>query len=467
MAFYTGQYGAPLKSLDTSPITQGAAIQAQMFQNLGQQFGNVISKWFDKKEETKMVESMAENPIALQVVYGDQGTVPTDQKERIKDIRGIVRASGGPEAFIARMENAELKTQNKQLSETTLSLKTQQLEANRIAMAERAKQIEATDAFNRWAFTPQPGQLTTKGRELEAGLGRFAPSDVPGTAEYQALEASEPMGARPNVGAAALQSRMEQERGPAQAPAAMSSNPFLQSATEADLSPGAMKKAYEFARQKVAAEQAAESARLTATSAGLDIGKKRVDLAKLIPEAVNKLTRQGIMDFKLDEVRDIHMTYDQFIKALDAGKEDSISANVARDKLARLLQPTGILTDSDISRIGESGALLDRIDQLFADAGGELTEANYTQMLKAANSLLATAQTTVEPAISSIAKAVANTYGDLNVTPKYVLEHSMLKEYMEFPWETQARGWNPGGGGSDLPTTEDGSHTIYPPIKLE
>jgi len=345
MAFYTGQYGAPLKSLDTSPITQGAAIQAQMYQNLGQQFGGVISKWFDKKEETKMVESMAENPIALQVVYGDQGTVPTDQKERIKDIRGIVRASGGPEAFIARMENAELKTQNKQLSDLTLSLKTQQLEANRIAMAEQAKQIEATDAFNRWAFTPQPGQLTTKGRELEAGLGRFAPSDVPGTAEFQALEASEPMGARPNIGAVALQSRMEQERGPAQARAAMPSNRFLQSATESDLSPGAMKKAYEFAQQKATQETARDTDRLS----GVESREKVIQL-------INKPTGDLRKEFQaLPSVKDfnkVNAAYNKIRNAFTAIKRLPDEKKAAAD-MAVIFSYMKILDPGSTVREGE------------------------------------------------------------------------------------------------------------------
>jgi len=426
MPFYSGNYGGPLGQFDPRPMMQAASAQAQMYQNLGSQFGNVISKYFKKKEETKMVESMAENPIALQVVYGDQGTVPTDQKERVKDIRGIVRASGGPGAFMARMDNAELKTQNKQIIDQNTALKAEQLRGLEQARLEREKQITAREDFGKWLTTRPPGQLPSPEGDP------YQQHDL--QMEGQ-LRSPSPPAPSPTFGRA-------------EAPMNLSSSAaFREQLAGSGMGPRPTMMGMEYGQDIRAAEQAAATARLAATSAGLDIGKKRVDLAKLIPEAVNKLTRQGIMDFKLDEVRDIYMTYDQFIKALDDGQIDSISANVARDKLARLLQPTGILTDSDISRIGESGALLDRIDQLFADAEGELTEANYTQMLKAANSLLATAQTTVEPAISGIAKAVANTYGDLNVTPKYVLEHSMLKEYTKFPWETQARGWNPTGGG--------------------
>ena len=273
MPFYSGNYGGPLGQFDPRPMMQAASAQAQMYQNLGSQFGNVISKYFKKKEETKMVESMAENPIAQQVVWPG-GNAPTDPKERIKDIRGIVRASGGPAAFMARMENAELKTQNKQIIDQNTALKAEQLRGLEQARLEREKQIKATDAFNRWAFKEQPGQLTPQAQQQATALRRFDPrardfaSAVPPMGPSQRLD---PSGF---VDIARQRSAVESTRGPSQTPILQPSNRFLQSATEADLSPDAMKKAYEFAQQKATQETARDTARLS----GLESREKVIQL---------------------------------------------------------------------------------------------------------------------------------------------------------------------------------------------
>jgi len=342
------------------------------------------------------------------------------------------------------------------------------------AVAEKKQQLEADKAFRTWALTPQPGQLTPEGEELARG---FRESRGDALSKFEGF--MERIGGRP-ISADQMEQflreqdareaeRLAQERGPSRAPIQEPSSRFMQLATEAGLPPRAGMQAYGVAQQKATAEQAAATARLAATSAGLDIGRKKVDLATQVPEAVNKLVRQGVQDYKLDEVRALHQAYDQFVRALDDGQKSTISANIARNHLARMLQPTGILTDSDINRVGAEGALMDRIDQLFADAQGELTEPNYKAMLKAANALLESAQDNVKPSVDAIIRTVTGTYKDLELTEEDVLERSMLKEYTQFPWQTEARGWDVGdtGGGSGDPTTPGGDFIIHPAIPSE
>ena len=275
MAFYSGNYGGPLGQFDPRPMMQAASAQAQMYQNLGSQFGNVISKYFKKKEETKMVESMAENPIALQVVYGDQGTVPTDQKDRVKDMRGIVRASGGPEAFMARMDNAELKTQNKQLSDLTLSLKTQQLEANLIAMADAAKKREGEEAFLEWFTTPPPRRSDAEVRQEILAPRSLPPSFGP---EPARRTAGEPVPPGPVVNA--VTGEVIGRPPPAEAPMNLSSSAaFREQLAGSGMGPRPTMMGMEYGQDIQAAEQAAARAEQAAARPEQDL-QREMRLAK-------------------------------------------------------------------------------------------------------------------------------------------------------------------------------------------
>jgi len=100
MGFYSGQFGSALQRIDTSPITKGAAIQAQMFQNLGNTIASVANVYFKKKEEDKQIDALANNEAVLNHVYGGRvdaaglPVMPSDPKEVRKDIRALYRRVG-------------------------------------------------------------------------------------------------------------------------------------------------------------------------------------------------------------------------------------------------------------------------------------------------------------------------------------------------------------------------------------
>jgi len=333
MAFYTGNYGAPLARFDPRPMLQAAEAQAQMYKGLGEEFGGAISKYFEGQEEKKMAESMAENPIALEVVFGNQGTVPTDQKERVKAMRGVMRASGGYQNFVKRMENLELKKQNKVMQDQLVAVRGQQLEAGRVAALEGAEERKAAEAFRQFAFTPPPGQLTPRGEALKSRLGRFDPSVVRGTPEFEALDVSEPMGARPDIAASAFQARLAQERGPSRAPIQEPSSRFMQLATEAGLPPRAGMQAYGVTQQKATAEQAAATARLTRDLAiqgeRRDIAKEVRDITKGEQETTGFQQEQKLKDFSGLQVGD------EMIEGIVGDKPEAIRM---KDKIAAFNQ---------------------------------------------------------------------------------------------------------------------------------
>ena len=106
-AVYQGKYTFPVASTVERSMQQGATAQAQMYAGLGRvlgkTFGDAIGKYFDVQDEKTAAESMAENPIALDVIYQGRD-VPADREQRIKDARGVMKASGGFKSFLGRIE---------------------------------------------------------------------------------------------------------------------------------------------------------------------------------------------------------------------------------------------------------------------------------------------------------------------------------------------------------------------------
>jgi len=59
-----------------------------------------------------------------------------------------------------------------------------------------------------------------------------------------------------------------------------------------------------------------------------------------------------------------------------------LSGQAAKEKLARMLQPTGILTEDDLQRVGGSAGLSDRIDAALSKVGSGTLDAKTEQYLR-------------------------------------------------------------------------------------
>jgi|14BtaG_2_1085337.scaffolds.fasta_scaffold31886_1 hypothetical protein len=110
---------------------------------------------------------------------------------------------------------------------------------------------------------------------------------------------------------------------------------------------------------------AANAINQQASKLNIALTKDQLDLAlkkqKVIdPQKINELATKQIKESRMDEAVDIL----QAGKDLKAFLEDGspLSANVAKEKLARMIQPRGILTEEDLRRVGGSKGLRDRID---------------------------------------------------------------------------------------------------------
>ena len=441
---FFGRGPAPqIARMNMAAATASGRTWRETFQNLGQIAVSTIQDIDEKRKKKEAEEDfrLLANQLPMET-FSAFGIKDEDQRKAFTD-----RIAKNPEA----RKNAFALIQFQQQQAATQ----QQLEANRIAMEDAAKKREGEEAFLSWFSKEQPGQLTPKGRELEGRLGRFAPSEVPGTAEYQALEASEPMGARPNIGAVALQSRMEQERGPAQAPAAMSSNRFLQSVAGANLPPSAAMRAYEVAQQKATQELARDTARLS----GVESREKVIQL-------VNKPTADLRKEFQAQpSVKDfnkVNAAYNKIRKAFIAIKELPEEKKAAAD-MAVIFSYMKILDPGSTVRESEYATA-----QNTTGAAGKVM--NWWNNVKAGQILNDVQRQAFQKVARDIAQAQ---FDDLNIQINFyksIAERKGIdalkvipKKYLDIAETGLSELPSTGGGDSDSPTTEGGDFKILTP----
>ena len=99
---------------------RGAEIEARGYSALGQGIGKALRElgegYFKKKAEKKLAESMAENPVVMEAMYGagEESQVPIEREQRVKDVVASIRSGGGTEKFIARMDKLKAEQQQQQ-----------------------------------------------------------------------------------------------------------------------------------------------------------------------------------------------------------------------------------------------------------------------------------------------------------------------------------------------------------------
>ena len=75
---------------------------------------------------------------------------------------------------------------------------------------------------------------------------------------------------------------------------------------------------------------------------------------------------------------------EEFLKPNAEGKYNAVKDTAAVDKLARMIQPTGILTEPDIQRVSGSQAFKDRYDRSVKKLlDGTLDEKSRADLLEA------------------------------------------------------------------------------------
>ena len=163
---FTGNTG-PLRAPDLSGIERAGQAYGEMYKGLGSALGTGIKSYFKGQEEKQMAENMADNPIVMEVVYAGR-EAPADRGQKIKDIRGVIRASGGYENFLARIDKA--KTEQRLVASDKLA---QDLANQQKTLFEQGQQLRTeNEDLARFLTTRPEGVLAPEGRTAAIQAGR-------------------------------------------------------------------------------------------------------------------------------------------------------------------------------------------------------------------------------------------------------------------------------------------------------
>lgn len=197
-----------------------------------------------------------------------------------------------------------------------------------------------------------------------------------------------------------------------------------------------------------AINQQASNLNITLTKDQLDLAMKKQKV--IDPLKINELATKQIKQSKMDEAVDIL----QAGKDLKAFLEDGspLSANVAKEKLARMIQPQGILTEDDLRRVGGSKGLRDRIDAAIEEMLTGKADAKTMQYLRdTAEIFERSASDKIKFEQPKVVSFLSRSFG---ITPEDTLKFTTLgkfQEYLPALPSNQSQNTNPQNQGSSPP----------------
>jgi hypothetical protein len=405
---YQGKYTFPVASTAERSMLQGATAQAQMYAGLGQMlgrtFGDAIGKYFDVQDEKKAAESMAENQIALDVMYQGRD-VPADREQRIKDARGLIKASGGFKNFLGRIETEranqradraealnkltqerllEAHKQNVALGEQRLELERFQLGAAKDAATTR----EAGKELAAWMFKEKPGELTPEGQRRRK---RFDAQEKLARQGDHPEETAERRLDRERIYSRILAPHRKESK----APIERSSEDLARLVSE---DPNLSTAAKAAARKEIQAKRAEEMAGLEFQvklgNLGLTGQKSREEYSQLLTKPVNELRDDFTKEKPVVELDEVKVSFDKV-------RQSAATATPAGDiqlifSFMKVLDPGSIVRDSEFKLAGDAGDLPTRIqnwyDKIVGGTGLQTKQRNelVRQAKIAANAQLKT-----------------------------------------------------------------------------
>jgi len=333
---------------------RGAEIEARGYSALGQGIGKALRElgegYFKKKAEKKLAESMAENPVVMEAMYGagEESQVPIEREQRVKDVVASIRLGGGAEKFIARMDR----------------LKAEQQQQQRLNLAEdRAAETEArlqeTAGFAKTLFQ-QGQQLRTENEKLAQFLTTpTRPAPVP-----TGFGGPQPTGSPPRE--SVIDKTRYRPGGPdaLPSPATQGLSPRFESRggdiERSDLSPTSKLRAMKDLQAQDILKQDRElqlgTARLTAETAGLSI---KASLAK----PANDLRKEFIA---LPSVKDFNKVYAAYKKVEKASRGDTAADDIALIfGYMKILDPGSTVREGEFATAEKAGGVDTQIVNLY------------------------------------------------------------------------------------------------------
>ena len=481
----------PVRSTAAQSIMQGAQAQAQMYSSLGQALGKVANTYFEKKDEDKQIESLAQDERVLNAIYGGRKdasgmpVMPTDFKEVKKDVKALFKGLGGRvgvENYLLRDRAEQRAASAEQRAEDMLAI--QQEKHENIQKQERLRNEVLMEAFSSKKIPLRlEGEMFPKGGtvgDMFPGLkpqpmGEPSPSAyIPTVPQRNVVtgEVTQPQGepsylSQLKSGIRTAREKLADVELPdiplAKEVTVEGKMPFqersmegvIESLQKSGLGQEHMPYILELAKLRPSraslgsigisealgdrtflseAEAANEYRRVarendyTPTQAGIDNFVKTarvVDPAEIKKQVTADLKRLGLGEpllrmRKLEEVKDM----------LDEAKESPTAGIAAVLGFARVFEPVGILTESDIARWGGADkSLTSEFMRLYlkADEGKELLPGDIEDLERIRKKL----ETSVKGKLSAeIPEITKNLTGQYNLSEEKIREITYLSNLM-------------------------------------
>ena len=160
--------------------------------------------------------------------------------------------------------------------------------------------------------------------------------------------------------------------------------------------------------------EARQDINAAASQAGVTLSKEQMDQvasrARIIDsKEISSAKRNVMKDDRIldaDTIIESYRFMEEFLKPNAEGKYNAVKDTAAIDKLARMIQPTGILTEPDIQRVSGSQAFQDRYQRSIQKLkDGTLDEDSRNDLLEAGKLF---ARKAAQVKREGISKATAN-----------------------------------------------------------
>jgi hypothetical protein len=464
--FFSGNYGSALGSTANAAniIAQSGVERGRMFQQLGQQISSSLDKFRANKEKKEKEQRYEQQFVNLyegnpgNPIFKNLGIQSTDEakvvaKDISKDPQLIQQAMKFAQfATVQQQAQEASKVRNLQMQQIQQSMKNQQADRLR-ANQNRMSENQFMQSLMSQTASPQAQRQADIARPGLAALGNGDARNRFMQAQLQQPQNQVPVSSLGSQGFGRFASReglnpkLSVARMEALRQAEVESQPNLGDSFASkvgSLSP------YYFSESDAAnaINQQASNLNITLTNDQLDLAMKKQKIVD--PLKINELATKQIKQSKMDEAVDIL----QAGKDLKAFLEDGspLSANVAKEKLARMIQPQGILTEDDLRRVGGSKGLRDRIDAAIEEMLTGKADAKTMQYLRdTAEIFERSASDKIKFEQPKVVSFLSRSFG---ITPEDTLKFTTLgkfQEYLPALPSNQSQNTNPQNQGSSPP----------------
>jgi len=496
---------------DFSGISRAGDSWAKAYGQLGDAIAKVGSAYFEEKGFEKEAKDWVQTSMGKEYLKGANIEVGDDPSEAEKFVKGMIKSKGGFKEFMSQMQTEMQITQAKE-----------QQERQNYLFEQQKQEIEGKlDHFNRMSGSvknPKVAEVDTKISSVRTGIKNLTQqleggeiTDKEYTESFYDL--GKKLGNLKNDKSALKDVIPMSELDPRKFAEAYGP---VTSPYQAMLKAGTMQKLQErkdklelesldTAEKKLRVKNLQDEEKAASMSTSFNPTNRVVfekgdamqqvqDFAEanklqLKPEQMEKMAQQ-VTVVEPKEILSQKKTYEKenriteadtviesskyLIDFLDTkndkGENNPLTDTAAIEKLARMLQPTGILTEDDINRVSGSSGLVDRFHRAVQKAkDGTLDEKSRNDLRQAAKTFSQVASELkvkgTESAINEISNAFVNpndpAYGDFkkNIRGRYFSEeyNNIPKEFLP---ENQAKSVEEAQDGQNVKVSVKGKEKV-------